>query len=152
MLVECSECKEKVSDRAMTCPHCGFCLKQPFYAKRVFWLFLLLFVIAVGTFFFVWSVREKENAEFERMKDLWPVEVPLTIVVQDGQNKTKPMTASEWRFMNAKRSPQSAYRLDRAEDDKGFGDKKKQRLRDERFEAMRKSAKKVNHIKVAGPK
>ena len=143
MLVECPECKGKVSDRAMACPHCGFCLKKPFYLKRVSWLFLLLFFVAVGTFLFVRSVRENENAEFERMKDSWPVEVPLTIVVQDGQNKTKPMTASEWRSMNAKRRPHSVYRLDGAEGGNSLSDEKKQRLRDERLEAMRKSAREL---------
>lgn len=139
MLVECPECKGRVSEKAKTCPHCGFCLKKSLCNRRVFWLFLMLLVVMVGTFLFARSVREKENAEFERMKDSWPVSVPITVIV--GQNKTKPMTASEWRSMNAKRSPQSAKR---------FNDK--QWLREERLEAMRKSAKKVNHIKVTEPK
>ena len=139
MLVECPECKGRVSEKAKTCPRCGFCLKKSLCNRRVSWLFLLLLVVMVGTFLFARSVRKKENAEFERMKDSWPVSVPITVIV--GQNKTKPMTASEWRSMNAKRSPQSAKR---------FNDK--QWLREERLEAMRKSAKKVNHIKVTEPK
>jgi hypothetical protein len=67
MLVECPECKNAVSDKASTCPHCGIALSSTVTAsatklesrrklKQWSWFFFWLFVAGI-----VWVVAKERD-------------------------------------------------------------------------------------------
>lgn len=48
-LINCKECSQKISDKAKTCPHCGFKKPSETFSKIVLTtLLLIFFIIALG--------------------------------------------------------------------------------------------------------